>query len=114
MRAFASVAILAKQAYHSCVYVYLLLALPMDVLSACFTNPTFVEMLGYTLPTLRVNRELRSFIDVRHLHNVLWGKECGVCDRHVPRTFVFVCENDRGGQIIYTCFLCSHGQYPGQ
>ena len=65
-------------------------------------------MLGHQAPLLRLNCALRSAVEVPHLHNVLWGRECGHCIRAKCVTWVFTEDNDEGQPIIYLCVLCAH------
>ena len=62
-------------------------------------------LMGYKAPLLRVNRALRSAVDVPHLRNIIWGRECGHCVRAGPSTWVFI-EDLEGKPLIYLCVLC--------
>ena len=68
------------------------------------------EMMGRALPELRLCRELRSNVDRHYLHNVIWGEECGVCDRQ-GATWVFAWVLD-GKPRLFLCFRCKNDDYP--
>ena len=69
------------------------------------------RFLGYRLPLLRICRELRCHVEVLHLRNVLWGRECVACDRAGGRTWVFVDNVRVGGISFFECFRCVQGDH---
>jgi hypothetical protein len=77
-----------------------------DILVQVISNKIFAELLYRELPRLRVNRNLRSTADTVVLRNVIWGRECGVCDRSTGRTWTFVVDDLRGHPDLYACLLC--------
>ena len=81
-------------------------------LKVCVDNDSFPLLLPYTFPVACANRMLRANIDRLHLHNVKWGRECGVCDKKLGNTFVLVIDNEQESPIIYACVLCAKGFWP--
>ena len=79
-----------------------------EALMSLVIDELFPLLLPYTFPIVRANRRLHAAIGRRHLHNVVWGKECGACGRPPEDhdTFVHIEEDPQGYPYIYTCHLC--------